>query len=153
MERDMRDLLLLATAAVCLAAILPVPVGAAEQTAVAYIQARYADDPEPGDKARYSPRIEKLWAQCNEREKKTGDPCMDFDIWTNAQDWEIKKLKIEQTGSGADSASVKASFDNYDRHETIGYDLLKDKKGWMVDEIKTDCDTLSGVLKGEQSKC
>ena len=30
---------------------------AAEETAVAYITARYADKPEPGAKARYSPRI------------------------------------------------------------------------------------------------
>ena len=61
-------------------------------TAVAYITARYADKPEPGAKARYSPRIVKLWAACTKKEKKTGDPCMDFDIWVNAQDWESRKI-------------------------------------------------------------
>jgi hypothetical protein len=126
---------------------------AQDQTAVAYIQARYADKPEPGAKARYSPRIDKLWAACTKREKKSGDPCMDFDIWVNAQDWEIKDLKIEQTASGDNSASVKASFDNMGTKTVISFDLLKDKKGWTVDEVHTDCDTLTGVLNGEASKC
>jgi hypothetical protein len=39
-----------------------------------------------------------------------------------------------------------------DRKETIGFELLRDPQGWVVDEISTGCDTLSGVLKGEPSK-
>ncbi len=134
-------LLIFAAGAAAIAMPLSVSI-AADQTAVAYIQARYADKPEPGAKARYSPRIDKLWAACKKKEKQTGDPCMDSDIWVDAQDFEIKTLKIEQTTGGADSALVKSSFD-----------LLKDKKGWMVDEVHTDCDTLTSVLNGEPSKC
>ena len=78
---------------------------------------------------------------------------MDFDIWVNAQDFEIKDLKVEQISGGKDSASVKASFDNMGTKTVISYDLFKDKTGWVVDEISTDCDTLSGMLKGEASKC
>jgi len=74
----------------------PRPIAAADQTAVDCIQERYADKSEPGAKARYSPRIDALWAACNLKEQASGDPCMDFDIWVNAQDWEIKDLKIEQ---------------------------------------------------------
>jgi hypothetical protein len=164
---NMRDgvVLVLATCFVALAAAAS-PVFAAhrasaarpapepqDQTAVAYIQARYADKPEPGAKARYSPRIDKLWAACTAREKKSGDPCIDFDIWVNAQDWKIKDLKIEQTTGGKDSASVKASFDNMGTKTVITFDLFKDKKGWVVDEVHTDCDTLTSVLNGEPSKC
>jgi hypothetical protein len=68
---------------------------ASEQSAVDYITERYADAPEPGTKARYSPRIETLSAARRKREKKTGNPCMDFDIWVDAQDWEIKNLKVD----------------------------------------------------------
>lgn len=124
-----------------------------DETAVAYITVRYADKPEPGAKARYSPRIEKLWAACTKKEKQTGDPCMDFDIWVNAQDWEIKNLKVEQTSGSKESALVKASFDNAGTKTVINYDLFKDKMGWVVDEISTGCDTLTRVLKGEASKC
>ena len=85
--------------------------------------------------------------------KKSGDPCIDFDIWVNAQDWKIKDLKIEQTTGGKDSASVKASFDNMGTKTVITFDLFKDKKGWVVDEVHTDCDTLTSVLNGEPSKC
>ncbi|MGA9604626.1 MAG: hypothetical protein WBQ82_10980 [Methyloceanibacter sp.] len=139
--------------AVSLLSIASLPLAAAEQDAVAYITARYADTPEPGAKARYSPRIVKLWAACTKKEKKTGEPCMDFDIWVNAQDWEIKNLKIEPLTSDARTAGVLASFDNLDRHEDINFRLIKDKKGWTVDDISTGCDMLSDVLKGKTSTC
>jgi len=83
MENEMPGRVLL-VAAISLLSIASLPLAAADQPAVAYITARYADTPEPGAKARYSPRIEKLWAACAKKEKKTGDPCMDFDIWVNA---------------------------------------------------------------------
>jgi hypothetical protein len=151
MEKDMLRRVLLA-AAISLV-LAPAPLAAAEQDAVAYITERYGDAPEPGGKARYSPRIDKLWAECNKREKKTGEPCMDFDIWVNAQDWEIKNLKIDPVKNEGNKSTVKASFDNFGRHEDISYDLIKDKKGWTVDEISTGCDTLSGVLQGKPSTC
>ncbi len=87
----------------------------------------------------------------------SGDPCMDFNIWVNAQDWEIKHLKIEQLKvdeqlkADDKSAHVQASFSNMDRKESIRFDLLRDPQGWVVDEISTGCDTLSGVLKGKPS--
>jgi len=127
------------------------PAIAAEQTAIAYIQDRYADAPEPGAKARYSPRIDKLWAACLDKEKQSGDPCMDFDIWVNAQDWEIENLEVEQIAADGGKAAILVRFDNFGRRETISYNLLKDENGWVVDEISTGCDTLSGVLKGEPS--
>jgi hypothetical protein len=138
-------------ASIIVTGLAPFASTAADQTALAYIQERYADKPEPGAKARYSPRIDKLWAACTKKEKQSGDPCMDFDIWVNAQDWKIKDLKIEQTRGDDKSAQVMASFSNMDRKETISFDLLRDPKGWTVDEISTGCDTLSGVLKGEPS--
>ena len=127
------------------------PAIAAEQTAIAYIQDRYADAPEPGAKARYSPRIETLWAACRDKQTLSGDPCMDFDIWVNAQDWEIENLEVEQIAADGGKAAILVRFDNFGRRETISYNLLKDETGWVVDEISTGCDTLSGVLKGEPS--
>jgi len=146
-----RTLLLVAATLLAVANVRNAP--AAEETADAYIAARYADAPEPGAKARYSPRIEKLWAACTKKEKKTGDPCMDFNIWVNAQDWEIKNLKIDLVKGEADKAEVTAIFDNFDSHQKITYSLIKDDKGWMVDERSTGCGTLSGVLQGKPFTC
>jgi hypothetical protein len=111
---------------------------AADQTAVDYITERYADAPEPGAKARYSPRIQALWIACDLKEQASGNPCMDFDIWVNAQDWEIKDLKIEQLKADDNSAHVLASFSNTNRKETIGFDLLRDSQGWLVDTALLD---------------
>ena len=46
-----------------------------------------------------------------------------------------------------------ASFDNFDRHEDINFRLIKDKRGWMVDDISTGCGTLTDVLQGKPSTC
>jgi hypothetical protein len=91
MENEMSGRVLL-VAAVSLLLCLSLdgaPLAAEDETAVAYITARYADKPEPGAKARYSPRIEKLWVACTKKEKRPATRCMDFDIWVNAQDWRL----------------------------------------------------------------
>jgi hypothetical protein len=129
------------------------PAGAEEQTALAYVQARYKDKPEPGADARYSRRIERLWGQCEEREAETGEPCMDSNLWVDAQDWEIKDQTFEQTVDEAERAQIVSTFDNMGRATKITIDLVKDDEGWAIDDIGTGCDTLSGVLRAEGSIC
>lgn len=124
---------------------------AADESAVDYITQRYADAPAPGAQASFSPRIQALWTACDLMEVASGDPCMDFNIWVNAQDWEIKDLKIEQIKADDKSAKVMAHFSNMDRKESISFDLLREPQGWVVDEISTGCDTLSNVLQGKPS--
>ena len=135
-----------------LAVVVP-PAGAEEQTALAYVQARYKDKPEPGADARYSRRIDRLWEKCEEREAETGDPCMDSNLWVNAQDWEIKDQTFEQTVDEAERAQVVSTFDNMGRATKITIDLVKDDEGWTIDDIGTGCDTLSGVLRAEGAIC
>ncbi len=55
--------------------------------------------------------------------------------------------------TGAGATTVLASFDNFDRRENINFRLIKDKKGWIVDEIATGPGTLSSVRQGKPSKC
>jgi hypothetical protein len=151
MENEVPGRVLL-VAVVSLLSVASLPLAAADQPAVAYITARYADTPEPGAKARYSPRIEKLWAACTKKEKKTGDPCMDFDIWVNAQDWEIKNLKIEPLKSDAKTAGVLASFDNFDRHEDINSASSRTTRAgwWTTSRPAARC---FPTLKGKPSTC
>ena len=129
------------------------PAGAEEQTALAYVQARYKDKPEPGADARYSRRIERLWGECEEREAETGEPCMTSNLWVNAQDWEIKNQAFDQTVDEAERAQIVSTFDNMGRATKITIDLSKDDEGWAIDDIGTGCDTLSGVLRAEGSIC
>ena len=134
-------------------AVVVAPAGAEEQTALAYVQARYKDKPEPGADARYSRRIDRLWEKCEEREAETGEPCMESNLWVNAQDWEIKDQNFEQTVDEAERAQVVSTFDNMGRATKITIDLVKDDEGWAIDDIGTGCDTLSGVLRAEGSIC
>ena len=150
----MKPIALVVMALLILSFCHAIPTAATEeQTALAYVQARYKGKPEPGADARYSRRIERLWEKCEEREAETGKPCMDSNLWVNAQDWEIKDQTFEQTVDEAERAQVVSTFDNMGRATKITIDLVKDDEGWTIDDIGTGCDTLSGVLRAEGAIC
>ena len=150
----MKPIALVVMALLILSFCHAIPTAATEeQTALAYVQAHYKDKPEPGADARYSRRIERLWEKCEEREAETGKPCMDSNLWVNAQDWEIKDQTFEQTVDEAERAQIVSTFDNMGRATKITIDLVKGDEGWAIDDIGTGCDTLSGVLRAEGSIC
>jgi hypothetical protein len=125
----------------------------AEQSAVAYVESIYADRESPGGTARYSPRLDKLWAECEERAKAAGDACMDYSMIVMGNDALLTDVKIEQKQSGPGTAVVEAHFKNLGTATTVTYDLVHDSEGWAIDEMTSGCTTLSGVLKDEPPKC
>jgi hypothetical protein len=148
-----RVALILAAASLTLIA-LAISTGAVfakDQSAVAFITGLYAL-PEPQSKARYSPRLEKLWAECYRQEKEQGFACLDFDMFVMAQDTEMSGLKIEQQSGDANKAVVQAQFKNFGEDHTVTFDLLHDDKGWMIDEMRSGCYILTELLQ-EQSNC
>ena len=122
-----------------------------QETATAYIKSLYAL-PEPQSKARYSPRLEKLWAECYRQEKEQGFACLDFYMVVMAQDTEMSGLKIKQQSGDANKAAVQAKFKNFGEDHTVTFDLLHDDKGWMIDEMRSGCYILTELLQ-EQSNC
>ena len=126
---------------------------AAEQSAVAYVESIYADRESPGGTARYSPRLDKLWAECEERAKAAGDACMDYSMIVMGNDALLTDVKIEQKESGPGTAVVDAHFKNVGTPTTVTYDLVRDKQGWAIDEMTSGCTTLTGALKDEIPKC
>lgn len=126
---------------------------AAEQSAVAYVESIYADHESPGGTARYTPRLDALWAACEQREKDTGDACMDFSMIVMGNDALLTDVEIEQKRSGPGTAVVDAHFKNLGAPTTVTYDLVHDSEGWAIDEMTSGCTTLTGVLKDEPPKC
>ena len=122
------------------------------QSAVAYVESIYADRESPGGTARYSPRTQKLWDDCFRIAKKNGDACMDFSMIVMGNDALLTDVKVVQKKAGAKSAVVDANFKNLGKDTTVTYDLLRDKRGWMIDEMRSGCYVLSEALQ-QKSKC
>ena len=134
-----------------LAVLLPSPALPGDQHAAAYIQSLYAEE-EPLRKARFSPRLDRLWAECYRQESEEGYVCLDFDMFVMGQDAALTDLAITQTSGGADKAVVDAHFKNFGKDHIVKFDLSRDSKGWMIDEMRSGCYILSELLQ-EQSDC
>ena len=50
------------------------------------------------------------------------------------------------------SAVVDARFKNFGKATTVTYDLLRDKRGWMIDETPSGCYVLSEALQPDHYK-
>ncbi len=144
--------LLIPMAWLLLLACHPSLATAKPQSAVAYVESIYADRESPGGTVRYSPRLDKLWDECERRAKKNGDACMDFSMIVMGNDAELTDVKVEQKKTGPKSAVVDAHFNNLGKDTTVTYDLIRDKQGWMIDEMRSGCYVLSEALQ-DKAKC
>lgn len=124
----------------------------ADETAVAHVEALYAGE-WPGKDARYSARILALWEACESRPDAEEEPCLDFDFFVMAQDYDLTDFKLEPLSDDGRIARVKASFVNLGRPTEVVFDLVHDGDGWTIDEMTSGCETLSGLLKREPPAC
>jgi hypothetical protein len=139
-------------AVLLIAAALPVAAAPKGQSAVAYVESIYADHESPGGAARYSPRLDGLWDECSALAKKNGDACIDFSMIVMGNDALLTDVKVQQKKGGPHSAVVDARFRNLGKDTTVTYDLIRDKHGWMIDEMRSGCYVLSEALQ-QKSKC
>jgi hypothetical protein len=99
----------------------------------------------------YTPRLKALF-DLDSKEAGGEVGRMDFDFWSNAQDYEISGVKVK----GLDVENTKsrkivvATFKNIDRLEEIHFYFEKGKKGWLLDDARStgkESWTLSIILK------
>jgi hypothetical protein len=99
----------------------------------------------------YTPRLAALFAlESKEAGGEVGR--MDFDFWSNAQDWELSAIKVSgQPVEGAkDREVVIAKFKNLGRPEEIHFYFEKTAAGWQLDDARSllgESWTLSLILK------
>jgi hypothetical protein len=109
------------------------------QAFVAATYARYQANPDvpPANiSSAYSPRLRQLFdaydAWSRSHEDLVG--ALDFDWWTNAQDYQIRNLSYRVIDEGPDLRWVVARFDNYDRHGEIRFRFVRDHGRWYLDD-------------------
>ncbi|MBL8559568.1 MAG: DUF3828 domain-containing protein [Hyphomonadaceae bacterium] len=67
------------------------------------------------------------------------EPVIDHDPITNAQDWEIKAVKVAVTRQPKDGeATVDATFDNFGKATTVTFTLREEDGGWKIDDLASD---------------
>lgn len=106
---------------------------------VAATYARYQARPNvpPPDMRRvYSPELRQLFDRYDAWARRHPDVvgALDFDWWTNAQDYRIRNLSVTRLNEGPSLRWVIARFDNYDRHDEIRFRFVRLNGRWYLDD-------------------
>ena len=115
---------------------------------VAATYARYQASPNvppPDQSHAYSPRLKALFGAYDAWSRQHEDlvGALDFDWWTNAQDYQIRNVALREIEEGPDLRWVVARFDNYDRHDEIRFRFVREGGRWYLD------DAMQGTGRGE----
>ena len=125
----------------------PTSPSAAETVAAAYVRTLYENKDNPGKDARFTPRLEALRAECEKKAEAEEDICIDYDMFVQGQDLELTDLNVEDVSGSADKATVKATFKNFGEAKEVTFDLIRDDKGWVIDEMMSGCQSLSNLYR------
>ena len=106
---------------------------------VAATYARYQASPNvppPDPSHAYSPRLKALFDAYEAWARQHADlvGALDFDWWTNAQDYALRNVVVTARDEGADRRWVSAAFDNYDRHDEVRFLFVRDGGRWYLDD-------------------
>jgi hypothetical protein len=143
-----RAAVLLALAALpAAAASQPAPSGPASVQArgvedprafVAGMYAAYQRDPDrpgPDPSYAYSDHLGDLFA-AYDAAYAGGDlvGALDFDWWTNAQEWRISHVAITDEPGGGDRKTITVRFLNYDRADITHFNFIRVGERWYLDD-------------------
>ena len=106
---------------------------------VAATYARYqtqADTPPPDQSYAYSPRLRRLFASYDAWQRGHQDlvGALDFDWWTNAQDYVLSNLRLTEQRHSAGRRWIVARFDNGGRHDEIHFLFIRQGGRWFLDD-------------------
>jgi hypothetical protein len=115
---------------------------------VAATYARYQAQPNvppPNPSRAYSPRLRGLFAGYDAWQRGHNDEvgALDFDWWTNAQDYQVRNLSVTALNEGRSLRWIIARFDNYDRHDEIRFRFVRLEGRWYLD------DAMQGTGRGD----
>ena len=104
-------------------------------TLIAAIYKTYKSD-SPGLPQMYSKRLQALIDKDASETPEGMVGRIDWDVFVDGQDWQIKKLHISLVSKTDDTATVRASFLNFDKQCNLLFDLVLEDGRWRIDEIQ-----------------
>lgn len=108
----------------------------------AFVTATYAryqarpNVPPTDQSAVYTPRLKRLFDAYDAWGRQHGDlvGALDFDWWTNAQEYRISRVVVTSRGEGRARLWIIANFNNADRREEIRFLFLRQSGRWYLDD-------------------
>lgn len=95
------------------------------------------DRPPPDPAYAYSPRLAALFAAYQRWQDAHPDTvgALDFDWWTNAQDWQISQVSlVVRPEDGPGRRTVTARFHNGDRQDSTRFEFVLIDGRWFLDD-------------------
>ena len=96
----------------------------------------YPNRPPRDQNYAYSRRLSRLFAAYQVWQRAHIDEVgsIDFDWWTNAQDYRLRNLTYRTIDEGPDLRWIVARFDNYDRHDEVRFRFVREGGRWFLDD-------------------
>jgi hypothetical protein len=86
-----------------------------------------------------------IWKDLTTHQDEVG--VIDFDLFYNTQDPDIKNLIVGAAKTAGGKATVPVTFTNSGRKETLRYSLAQEKGAWKISDIKYSSGTLLRYFK------
>jgi ABC-type transporter MlaC component len=87
-----------------------------------------------------------IWKDLTSNSDEVG--VLDFDPFYNAQDFDVKNFSAAKAKIVGTKATVVVKFNNFDRRDTLNYQLVRRNSVWKISDIKyTDGTSLLGYFK------
>jgi hypothetical protein len=106
-----------------------------ERIYAGYARARDAAPPAPT--YAYSERLRRLFnaydAWASQHDDLVGS--LDFDWWINAQDWQIRNVRVSVERASAGRRTIVAHFVNMGRPETLRFRFVGANRRWYLDDV------------------
>jgi hypothetical protein len=108
------------------------PIGLVRYAYAPYESGKYPEDLT----ALFTPALKALWDTMAARSEEFEMPIIDFDPFTNAQDYEITDLLVADPLIEGDAATVAVSFLNFSEPQELRFSLVRRVEGWKIDDIE-----------------
>ena len=96
--------------------------------------ARDPDELRPPVDYAYSDQLRALFEAYDAWTAVNGLGALDFDWWTNSQDWVLSDLRVTEASAGPDRRIVSANFNNGDRPDQIRFLFVRQGGRWFLDD-------------------
>lgn len=85
----------------------------------------------------YSRALNALFAAAEAATKEDEVGPVDFDVFVNAQDFELTDLQIGEPSPEGQGVSVPVSFRNFGDAQSLRFHLIREGEGWKIDDIES----------------
>jgi hypothetical protein len=127
-------LLMLAIApALAAAPVFATPKAVLDYAYAPYKTGKFLDD----NGVLYSKALNDLFAKANANTPDDDVGPIDFDVFTNAQDYQLTDLTFGDPATDAAGVKIAVTFKNFGEAQSLLFHLVKEGDGWKINDI--DC--------------